>query len=49
MIPFMAWIRESGGWTSTTAYDELDAAAQTVGGDIRTNWNGGKAWNGVDY
>jgi len=49
MIPLMAWIRESDGWTAQTAYDELDAAAQAVGGSIRDNWNAGKSWNGVDY
>ena len=28
MLPFMQWIRASGGWTKTSAYDELNTAAQ---------------------
>jgi hypothetical protein len=49
MLPFMQWIRASGGWTKTSAYDELNTAAQAHGGDIKANWNVSRTGNGIDH
>ena len=49
MLPFMQWIRASGGWTKTSAYDELNTSAQAHGGDIKANWNVSRTGNGIDH
>jgi hypothetical protein len=43
------WINNANTWTNTTAYDELDAEANSVGGTLNANWDGMKSANGVDH
>lgn len=42
------WMLKAGAWTRSTAYDVLDARAQSEANDLRSNWNNAKAINGVD-
>ena len=43
------WLDTATAWTRSSAYQQLDAEANDVGGALNTNWDGAKAVNGVDH
>jgi hypothetical protein len=50
MNTMLSWINAiSSGWTSTNGYQKLDAAADSVGGQLNTNWDNQKVTNGVNF
>lgn len=42
----IGWINTTG-YTTSNAYSKLDARANTVGGNINTNWDANKVGDGV--
>lgn len=45
----LGWIDEADYWYNYFAYNELDAAANRIGGDLKTKWDLAKTRNGVDW
>ena len=45
----LAWMKDANAWADDEAFDELDTEADTVGGNLDTNWDAAKTANGIDH
>lgn len=45
----MNWMAGSGTWSSSTAFSTLDTGANSFGGQLNTDWDSMKTFNGIDH